>query len=147
MTNTPLPLCALSASLIHMTPDVGYVCALILLKSKLTLMRAEAFSTLSEELILGDLLFVVVDPGRQIGISIRLLVPAESASVSANATNKTVYERLDVSFVRERVRITANVDVVRVLIYADPVDTHRRGEHKVVVVDETEVLGYTQVHD
>ena len=58
-----------------------------------------------------------------------------------------MYARLDVSFGRERVRITANVDVVRVLIYADPVDTHRRGEHKIVVVDETEVLGKPQVDD
>ena len=62
-------------SLIHMTPDVGYVCALILLKSKLTLMQAKTFSTLPEELILGDLLLVVVDPGRQVRVVISLPVP------------------------------------------------------------------------
>lgn len=53
----------------------------------------------------------------------------------------------NVSRCGEVLRITADIEIIRVLVHTDPIDTKCRRECKVVVVDEAEVLGNTQVHD
>ena len=54
---------------------------------------------------------------------------------------------LDVSLGREVRRVTAEVDVVGVLVHTNPIHLHEGREYQVLVVDESEVLRQTQVHD
>lgn len=54
---------------------------------------------------------------------------------------------VDISRGGEVVRITANVDLVGVLVDSDVVDLHGRRENEMLKIDETEVPGHAQVDD
>ena len=47
----------------------------------------------------------------------------------------------------EAFRVAANVLAIWVLVHADIVDLHRRGECEMVIIDEAEILRHSQVGD
>ena len=54
---------------------------------------------------------------------------------------------LDVCSGREVLGITANVEVVRVLVDTNPIYAHSRGEGQVLEIDITEVPRHSQVNN
>ena len=73
------------------------------------------------------------------------------ASVSTSSPSYAKQTRrdvlLDICGGREAGRVASDVDRVRILIDPDIVDTHCRGERKLIVLDSAEALGYAEVHD
>lgn len=65
---------------------------------------------LSKEAVLWERLLEVVSPRRQVRVGVRLNI------------------RVDVVRSGEILRVAANVKSIRVLVYADVIDAHRRGE-------------------
>lgn len=82
---------------------------------------------LSEEAVLRERLLEVVSPRRQIRVGVRLNI------------------RVDVVCSGEVLRVAANVKSIRVLVHADVIDAHRRGERQMVQVDLSEVGRHTKV--
>lgn len=62
-------------------------------------------------------------------------------------TNSTHHSLVDVGLSWEVRRVATDVDVVRILINANPVDLHDGRERQVFEVDEAEVRGHAQVGD
>ena len=54
---------------------------------------------------------------------------------------------LDVSLGREVRRVTAEVDVVGVLVHTNPINLHDRRENNVFEIDETKVERHSEVKD
>lgn len=106
---------------------------------------------LAEEAVLRDRLLVIVHPRRQVRVRVRIDVPAARGprAVSTRSTRKAIrgHALVDVRRGGEVLRVAADVDGVWLLVDADPVDAHRRGEREMLDVDEAEVLGHAQVHD
>jgi hypothetical protein len=86
-------------------------------------------STLVDQLVLGDWLLVVVPPGREVRVVVRLGV------------------LVDVGRGWEIGGVASNVDRVLGLIDADVVDSHLRWEGEMVKVNAAEALGQAQVRN
>lgn len=82
---------------------------------------------LSKEAVLRERLLEVVSPRRQIRVGVRLNI------------------RVDVVRSGEVLRVATNVKSIRVLVHADVIDAHRRGERQVVQVDLSEVGRHAEV--
>jgi hypothetical protein len=84
---------------------------------------------LPKERVLRERLAIVIPPGGEILVCVRLGVPR------------------NVGRGREILWVAADVDRVRGLVDPDPVDEHRCRERQVVDVNKPEILGHAQVDD
>ena len=91
-------------------------------------------------------MFVVVDPGRQVRVVVRLLVPAHE-DVKRVIQHGSNHIRLNICLRRELLWVAADIDVGRILVDPDPIDAHSRREDEIVIVDKAEGLRYAQVHE
>ena len=105
-----------------------------------------ALSALAQEAVLGERLLEVVPPCRKVRVRVRLNVP-EDLSIYHLVQSTEDNLLVDVSCRREVRRVAADVDVVRVLVDANPVDFHLSWEGEMVEIDEAEVRRHSQVGD
>ena len=104
-------------------------------------------SALAKEPVLRERLVVVAPPCCEVGVGVRLNVPAAPYQHSSAPEMLGIDLRIDVIRRREVVRIAAIIDPVRVLIDSDVVDLHLRREGEVVQVDVTEVKRHAKIGD
>lgn len=82
---------------------------------------------LSEPRILREWLSIVIFPRRQVRVGVRFDV------------------RVDIRLRREIRRVASNVDVVRILVYSNVVDSHCCGECQMLEVHIAKIAGHAQV--